>query len=112
MIDLLYYLGAAAVGALIGAGVASLLSKYLDKAKEWFNKAWHGISRVSRAVGILVRRGNRLFKRFVAQLFNDEVEEYYDENDDGVEIKRDELSPEALQALDEDDYLLVETYGF
>lgn len=112
MIDLLYYLCAAAAGALIGAGVATLLSKYLDKAKDWFNKVWQGLSRVYRAIGILVRRGNRLFKRFIAQLFNDEVKEYYDENDDGVEINRNELSAEALKALDEDEYLLVETYGF
>ncbi len=111
MIDLLYYLGAAALGGLIGYGVGSLLVKYLDKAKEWFNRVWRGLSRVSRAIGILVRQGNRLFKRFVAQLFNGEVEEYYDENDVGVEIKWSELSDEAKKALEDDEFLVIETYG-
>lgn len=112
MIDLLYYGLAALAGGLIGYGVGSLIAKYLDKAKEWFNRVWRGLSRVSRAVGILVRQGNRLFKRFVAQLLNGEVEEYYDENDKGVEIQWGDLSDEAKKALDEDEYLVVETYGF
>ena len=112
MIDLLYYGAAALIGGLIGYGVASLISKYWEKAKEWFNQVWRNLKRVSRAVGLLVRKGNRLFKRFIAQLTNDEVEEYYDENDDGVEIKWDELTDEAKKALKDDEYLVVETYGF
>lgn len=110
MIDLLYYLGAAALGGLIGYGVGSLLAKYWDKAKEWFGQVWRSLRRVSRGVGILIRNGEKLFKRFVAQLANGEVEEYYDENDDGVEIEWDNLTDEAKKALEDDEYIVVENY--
>lgn len=108
--DILIGLGAAALGALLGIGVGSLLAKYWDKAKEWFGQVWRSLRRVSRGVGILVRSGKKLFKRFVAQLTDGEVEEYYDENDEGVEIEWDNLTEEAKKALEEDEYIVVENY--
>lgn len=111
MLDLLFQIGASVIGgALLGAGIGYLLSKYLDRAKEWFNNAWRHISRISRAVGILVRRGNRLFKVFVTQLFNGEIESYEEEGDEGVEIDWDELSDEAKEALSEDEYIPISRY--
>lgn len=108
--NLLYYLGAAAIGGLVAWGVGSLIAKYWKKAKEWFKKVWRSLSRVSRAVGILVRQGNRLFKLFVAQFTNGQVQQYYDENDQGVEIEWDKLSAEAQRALSQDDFIVVENY--
>lgn len=109
--NLLYYLGAAAIGGLVAFGIGSLISKYIKKAKEWFNRLWHGLSRIYRAVGILIRQGNRLFKRFIAQFSNGEVQQYYDENDEGVEIEWNKLSSEAQRALAQDDFITVENYA-
>ena len=110
MIDLLYYAGAALLGGLAGLAIGSLIAKYWEQAKEWFGNVWRSLRRVSRGVGLLVRKGQRLFKRFLALLLNGEVEEYYDESDTGVEISRDDLTTEALKALDEDGYLVAEVY--
>lgn len=110
MIDLLCYAGAALLGAAAGYFIGKALVKYWEKAKEWFDNAWRGISRISRAVGILVRQGNKLFKRFVTQLFNGEVEEYVDNSDEGVEIEWDGLTDEAKRALLEDEYIPVKNY--
>lgn len=110
MIDLLYYLGGAILGGVAGYFIGKALVKYWEKAKEWFDRAWSNIARISRAVGILVRKGNRLFKRFITQLFDGEVEEYYEENDEGVEIDWDDLTDEAKKALREDEYIAVSSY--
>lgn len=111
MLDLIFQIGASLLGgALLGAGIGYLLSQYLDRAKEWFDRAWRQISRISRAVGILVRRGNRLFKVFVTQFFNGEVESYEEEGDKGVEIDWDDLSDEAKEALSEDEFIPVSRY--
>lgn len=110
MLDLLYYLGAAVLGGVAGYFIGQALVKYWEKAKEWFDQAWRGIARITRAVGILIRKGNRLFKRFVTQLFNGEVEEYYDREDEGIEIKWDDLTDEAKKALEEDEYIAVSSY--
>lgn len=110
MLDLLYYLGAAAIGGVAGYFIGKALSKYWESAKSWFEQFWKGIKRATRAVGILIRQGNRLFKRFVTLLKNDEVEEYYDESDEGVEIEWDSLTDEAKKALEEDEYILVACY--
>ena len=55
-------------------------------------------------------KGKRLYKRFVALLNNDEIEEYEDTSDEGVQIDRGELNPEILKALDEDGYIPVKCY--
>lgn len=110
MIDLLYYAGAAILGGIAGWAIGSLIAKYWEQAKEWFCSVWRSLRRVSRGVGLLVRKGQKLFKRLLVLLIDGEVEEYYDESDTGVEINRDELTAEAIKALDEDDYLVVETY--
>ena len=55
-------------------------------------------------------KGKRLYKRFVALLNDDEIEEYEDTSDEGVEIDRGELNPEILKALDEDGYIPVKYY--
>lgn len=110
MIDLLYYIGAALVSGVAGYFIGKALVKYWEKAKDWFDRAWQNIQRLVRAVGILVRQGNRLFKRFVAQLKNGEVEEYYDESDTGVEIEWDDLTDEAKKALQQDEYIPVSCY--
>lgn len=111
MWDILLQIGAVALGGVAGYFIGRALVKYWEKAKDWFDRAWRNIQRISRAVGILVRQGNRLFKRFIAELFNGEVEEYYDENDEGVEIEWDELTDEAKKALQEDDYIAVASYS-
>ena len=56
-------------------------------------------------------KGKRLYKRFVALLNDEEIEEYEDTSDEGVEIDRDELNPDILKALDEDGYIPVKYYG-
>lgn len=111
MLDILYYIGAAAVGAVAGYFIGKALIKYWEKAKSWFDEMWRGIKRVYRAVGILVRKWGRLFKRFIVELFDGEVEEYYDPDDQGVEIEWDELTDDAKKALQEDEFLVVETYS-
>lgn len=110
MWDILFTAGAALLAGLLGYGIAELISRYLDKAIEWFNQAWNGIQRVKRAVGILIMKGKRLYKRFVALLNDEEIEEYEDTSDEGVEIDRDELNPDILKALDEDGYIPVKYY--
>lgn len=110
MWDIFITAGAALLGGFLGYGIAELISRYLDKAIEWFNQAWNGILRVKRAVGILIMKGKRLYKRFVALLNNDEIEEYEDTSDEGVQIDRGELNPEILKALDEDGYIPVKCY--
>lgn len=110
MFDILYYLGSAIVGGIIGYAVGSLLAKYLEAAKEWFSQVWRNLKRVSRAIGILIRQKSRLFKRLVVQLFNGEIEEYYDETDEGVEIDWDDLTDEAKKALEEDEFILVSSF--
>lgn len=114
MIDILIDLGAAVIGGLIGGAagyfIGKALVKYWEKAKNWFDQVWNSIQRVRRAVGILLREGNRLFKRFVTLLFNGETEEYYDQSDEGVEIKWEELTDEAKKALQEDEYIAVASY--
>lgn len=110
MWDILVTAGAALLGSLLGYGIAELISRYLDKAIEWFNQAWNGIQRVKRAVGILIMKGKRLYKRFVALLNDEEIEEYEDTSDEGVEIDRDELNSDILKALDEDGYIPVKYY--
>lgn len=55
-------------------------------------------------------KGKRLYKRFVALLNDEEIEEYEDTSDEGVEIDRDELNPDILKALDEDGYIPVKYY--
>ena len=110
MLDLIFQ-GALLLGSIIlGAGIGYALAKYLEKAKEWFQKLWLEISRISRAVGILMRRGNRLFKVFVTQAFNGEIEAYEDPEDEGEEIEWDELSDEAKKALLDDDFIPVEVF--
>lgn len=114
MIDILFDVGATLLGGLIGgvAGyfIGKALVKYWEKAKNWFEQVWNSLTRVSRAVGILVRQGNKLFKRFVALLTNGEIEEYYDESDEGIEIDWDELTDEAKKVLQEDEYIPVACY--
>lgn len=110
MWDFLFTAGATMLGYLLGYGIAELISRYLDKAIEWFNQAWNGIRRVKRAVGILIMKGKRLYKRFVALLNDDEIEEYEDTSDEGVQIDRGELNPEILRTLDEDGYIPVKCY--
>lgn len=114
MIDILFDVGATLLGGLIGgvAGyfIGKALIKYWEKAKNWFDQVWNSIQRVIRAVGLLIRQGNRLFKRFVTLLKDEEVEEYYDETDEGVEINWDELTDEAKKALQEDEYIVVSCY--
>lgn len=114
MIDILINVGAALLGGLIGGAagyfIGKALVKYWEKAKNWFDQVWNGITRVTRAVGILIRQGNRLFKRFVTLLKDGEIEEYYDMSDEGVEIKWEELTDEAKKALQEDEYIPVACY--
>lgn len=110
MWDILFTAGTALLGGLLGYGIAELISRYLDKAIEWFNQAWNGIQRIKRAVGILIMKGKRLYKRFVALLNDEEIEEYEDTSDEGVEIDRDELNPDIRKALDEDGYIPVKYY--
>lgn len=110
MWDILFQVGAVVLGGLIGAGIGYALAKYIDKAKEWFSRLWREITRISRAIGILVRRGNRLFKVFVTKALNGEVEAYEDPQDEGEEIKWEDLTDEAKEALQEDDYITVAVY--
>lgn len=110
MWDLLYYAGAAIVGGVAGYFIGKAISKYLEKALNWFEEVKKTLSRLVRAAGILIRNGNRLYKRFVAQLSNGEIEEYYDQSDDGVEIEWDDLTEEAKKALQEDEYIVVANY--
>lgn len=110
MWDLLYYAGAAIVGGVAGYFIGKAISKYLEKALNWFEEVKKTLSRLVRAAGILIRNGNRLYKRFVAQLTNGEIEEYYDQSDEGVEIEWDDLTEEAKKALQEDEYIVVANY--
>ncbi len=111
MWDILYYAGAALLGGLIGWAIGSAISKYLDKAKEWFAQVWREIPRVVKAVGVLVRiNANRLKKHLIALLSNDEVEEYVENGDEGVEVDPDEIPADALKALNEDGYIPVAVY--
>ena len=115
MLDILLNIGIGILGGLIGGAagyfIGKALIKYWEKAKDWFDRAWNNIKRLSRAVGILLRQGNKLVKRFIAELSNGEIEEYYDENDPGVEIEWDELTDEAKKALQDDNYIPVAIYS-
>lgn len=111
MEELLYYFAVGVVSAVTAMFVVSLLSKYWQKALEQFKKAWRTFERARRAAGVLIRRGKRLFKLYVTQLLNGELESYEDEEDEGVEIKYDELTPEAKRALSEDDFIVIEKYA-
>ncbi len=104
------YLGYILLGGAIGAAVGYLLAEYLENAKEWFDYAWQHISRITRAVGILYRRGKRLFKAFIVEKFNGEYSTYEPEEDDGVEVDWNELSEAAKKALEEDEYIPVQRY--
>ena len=110
MLDILYGIGAAIAGGVAGYFIGQALVKYWERAKNWFEHVWRGLKRVYRGVGLLVKEGGRLYKRFVALLFNDEIETYVETDDPGVEIDRDELSREALKALDEDGFIPVSCY--
>lgn len=111
MIDLLYYAGAAILGGVAGFFIGKAIAKYVDKAVEWFNQVWHELSRVSRAVGILFRQGNKLVKRFLAIYKNGDYQEYGDPSDEGVEIEWGDLSEEAKKALQDDGFIVVKSYG-
>lgn len=110
MLDILYYIGAGLLGAAAGYFIGKAVAKYVEKALEWFQAVRNQVSRISKAVGILYRKGTRMFKAFIVQLINGEEEQYVDSGDEGVEIKKDELSEEAYKALYEDDYVVVKTY--
>lgn len=114
MLDILLQIGAGLLGAAIGGAAGYFIGKalvnYFDNAKTWFDQAWHSIQRISLAVGILIRRGNRLFKQFVVKTFSDEIESYEDTTDEGVEIEWDALTEEAKKALTEDEFLPVQRY--
>lgn len=110
MWDIIFTAGAAIIGGLIGYGIAELISKYLDRAIEWFNQAWNGIRRIKRAVGILIIKGHRLYKRFVTLLNDGEVEEYEDTSDEGVEVSEKDVKPEIWAALQEDGYVPIKYY--
>lgn len=112
MIELIYLFGKAVIAAIVCYGVYSILSKYWEDAKLAFNKAWNSIRRLFRAAGVLVRRGNKLFKLFVVQTIKGEIETYEDEEDNGVEIDINDpnLTQEVREALLEDDFLVVEQY--
>lgn len=110
MLDLLYYIGAAVVGGVAGYFIGSAIAKYLDKAKDWFNEVWHSLSKAARGVGLLVKHGNRLFKHFIAELRNGEIEEYGATDDEGIEIDWNDLSDEAKKALCEDEYLVISSF--
>ena len=114
MLDILVQFGAGIFGAAIGGAacyfIGKALADYFDKAKSWFDQAWQSTQRISLALGILVRRGNRLFKQFVVKTFGGEVESYGDTTDDGVEIEWDALTAEAKKALIEDELIPVQRY--
>lgn len=114
MLDILLQGLAVVAGGLIGgvAGyfIGKAISEYVEKAKGWFSSVWHQLSRVYRGAGILVRHGNRLFKRFIAQLTDGEIEEYEERGDNGVEVDLDDLSEEAKKELLEDGYIVASVY--
>lgn len=110
MWDILFNVGAAVLGALIGYGIGSLISNYIDRAIDWFNDVWSGLRRVKRAVGILIMKGKRLYKHLIALLNNDEIEAYEDTSDEGVEIDRGTIDSKILKALDEDGYIPVKVF--
>ena len=112
MIEWFLLFGKAVIAAIVCYGVYSLLTQYWEEAKLAFNKAWSSIRRLFRAVGVLVRRGKKLFKLFVVQTLSGEIETYEDEEDNGVEIDINDpnLTLEVRKALLEDDYLVVQQY--
>ena len=110
MIEWIIVFGKAIITAIVCAGVYSILTEYWEEAKSAFKKAWITFKRLLRATGVLVRRGKKLFKLFVVQTLCGEYETYEDGEDMGVEIEWEDLSPEAKQALKEDDFLVVEHY--
>ena len=76
-----------------------------------FAQVLREIPRVVKAVGVLVRISvNRLKKHLIALLSNDEVEEYVENGDDGVEVDPSEIPADALKALNEDGYIPVAVY--
>ena len=85
MEELLFNLGAAALGGLIGWLVGSAISKYLDKAKDWFQNVWNSLTR-------------------------SKVEYYEQPDDEGVEVDDSELNDNVLKALNEDGYVPVAVY--
>ena len=95
-------------GALLLGGVVGY---YISQAIEWFKDVYYKLKRVFRGVGILIRRGSKVFKRLFVELTNGEEEEYYDSVDEGIEISDPQLSDEVRRALYADDYLIVETYN-
>lgn len=110
MLDILYYLGAGLLGAAAGYFIGKAVAKYVESALDWFQMVKNQLSRISRAAGILYRKGSRMFKAFIVEFINGESEQYIETGDDGVEIKPEELSDEAYKALYEDDYVVVKTY--
>ena len=113
MEELLFELGDAALGGLVGWFIGSAISKYLDKAKDWFQNVWNNLtkSKVTRAVGLLVREGERRLKKLMLVLLsNGEVEYYEQPDDDGVEVDPSELKDEIRKALEDDGYIPVAVY--
>lgn len=109
--DLLLYAGAAFLGGLLGAAIAS----YIEDAINWFRRFWDthdSIRRNCKAIGVLIKHGIKVVKRIFVKKPNGKEEEYYQINDEGEEISNLNLPSEVEKSLHKDGYLIVETYGY
>lgn len=107
MEDVIVYGLSAIFGGILGWLFASAIEKYFNKAKSWFESVWDSISRQVRAIGILVRKGNRLFKKFWVEFTTGQEEIYEPSDDNGVEVDRKDLTDEVNQALDRQGYVAI-----
>lgn len=107
MEDLIIYGLGGLLGGIIGYFFASAIIKYCKKALDWFQSAYNNIPRCKKAIGILVREGNRVFKRLWVELTNGEEAIYEEEGDVGVEMEAGELPDEIENALNEQGIVAV-----
>lgn len=97
MEDLIIYGLGALLGGIFGGLVISAIIKYYKKALKWFEDASHHIRKYRLAIGVLVREGSKVFKRFFVQFITGEEEIFEENGDEGVELEPGEL-PEEIES--------------
>lgn len=99
MEDLIIYGLGGLIGGIVGYLFASAIIKYCKKALKWFDEVKHQVPKYRYAVGVLVREGTRVFKKFWVQLWGGDEKIYEEPGDIGVEMEAGELPEEIEREL-------------